>query len=206
LVDSGTFYFSYLTDKNNDTMRTTSLTFFGPSVGTTAPGNVPERLAIGQIGTGTATNAMTNGNLGLFFNNSQPGGVVNAATPIPYGVGVTHLIIGKVEWNPTGNETVTLWVDPTDVTSEAAAGTPYIVNNGFELTSFNSVRLFSGNEAAAVGAPHNHPIKPPVSADYDEIRIGNSWANVTTIVPEPTGFVLSLVCLAGLASLRRRAG
>src|SRR3954464_1207812 len=36
LVDSGTFYFSYLTDKNNDTMRTTSLGFFGPSTGTTA--------------------------------------------------------------------------------------------------------------------------------------------------------------------------
>jgi hypothetical protein len=208
LVDSGPFYFSYLTDKNNDTMRTTTLTFFGPANGVAGtPGNQPERLAIGQIGTGTATNAMHNGNLGLYFNNAQPGGVVSAANPIPYGVDVTHLIIGKVDWNPLGNETVTLWVDPLNVTSEAAAGTPYLVNSNFELTSFNSIRLFAGNEAAAVGAPHNHAVKPPVSADFDEIRFGSSWdaAITTNVVPEPATLLLPLAGLALLSTRRRRA-
>ncbi len=199
-VDSGSFYFSYLTDKNNDTLRTTSLTFFGPTVGTTAPGNIQERLAIGQIGTGTATNVMTNGNLGLFFNNTQPTGTVNAANPIAYGVDITHLIIGRVDWNSTGNETVTLWVDPLNVTSELAAGTPYITTSAYELTSFNSVRLFSGNQAAAV---NNDPIKDPVSADFDEIRIGGTWsAAITSPVPEPTTLLLPI---AALVARRRKA-
>ena len=63
LVDTGTFYFSYLTDKNNDTQRTTSLGFFGPANGVTGtPGNTPERFTFGQIGTGTAGNVNTLGN------------------------------------------------------------------------------------------------------------------------------------------------
>jgi hypothetical protein len=207
LVDSGPFYFSYLTDKNNDTLRTTSLTFFGPSNGMAGtPGNSAERFAIGQIGTTGATgtpavpNAQTDGNIGVFFNNNQPTGVVNAANPIAYGVGVTHLIIGRVDWNASGNETVTIWVDPTDVTSEAAAGTPYLTNSGFELTSFNSVRLFAGNTAAAA---NGFPARPAVSADFDEIRIGSTWGDVTTVVPEPSTIMLMLVSVVTFVGLRR---
>ncbi|HEX2473999.1 MAG TPA: PEP-CTERM sorting domain-containing protein [Lacipirellulaceae bacterium] len=200
LVDSGTFYFSYLTDKNIDTARTTTLTFFGPPVGTTPPGSQQERLAIGQIGTGTAGNATTNGNFGLLVNNVNPANVVNAANPIPYGVGVTHLILGRIDWNPAGNENITIWVDPTNVTTEAAAGAPYLTTSNFELVSFDSIRLFSGNNAAAVDGM---PAKPAVSADYDEIRIGDSWADVTTIVPEPATLLLTIVSLVGLRGLRR---
>ena len=193
LIDAGTMYFSFLMRRNNDTMRTTSFAFFGP-------GGTNERFTIGQIGTGTATNAMTNGNIGLFFNNTQPTGVVNAANPIAMGAGVTHLIIGRVDWNAAGNETVTVWVDPTDVRTEPA--TSYIQTSGFELTSVNSIRLFSGNQAAAVGAPHNHPIKPPVSTDFDEIRLGSTWASV---IPEPNSLSLAAVGLLAIAR-RRRAG
>jgi hypothetical protein len=192
LIDAGTLYFSFLMRRNNDTMRTTSFAFFGP-------GGTAERFTIGQIGTGTASNAMTNGNIGLFFNNSQPAGVVNAANPIAMGTGVTHLIVGRVDWNSAGPETVTLWVDPTDVRTEPA--TSYIQTSAFELTSVNSIRLFSGNEAAAVGAPHNHPIKPAVSATFDEIRLGGTWASV---IPEPSSLTLVLVALLA-GGIRRRS-
>jgi hypothetical protein len=201
LVDSGTFYFSYLTRRNIDTLRTTSLSFFGPA-GPAAPGSQVERIAIGQIGTGTAGNATTNGNFGILMNNSNPAGVLNATTPIAYGTGVTHLVVGKIDWNAAGNETVSLWVDPANVTSEATAGAPYMTSNAFELTSFNSIRLFSGNNAAAVDGM---PAKPAVSADYDEIRIGNSWLNVTrTSVPEPATLSLVLLSAVAFAALRNR--
>jgi hypothetical protein len=203
LIDSGTTYFSYLTDKNNDTLRTTSLAFFGPGVGTTPPASQAERFSFGQIGTANDANTQTNGNLALFFNNNQPTGVVQAANPIAYGVDVTHLVIGKIEWNATGNETVTIWVDPLSVLSEAAAGTPYVSSNGFELTSINSIRLFSGNQANATA---NMPIKPPVSADFDEIRFGDSWnaAITTNVVPEPATLLLPIVGAALLATRRRK--
>jgi hypothetical protein len=199
LVDSGTFYFSFLTRKNNDTWRTTTLTFFGPP-GAVAPASQQERIAIGQVGTGTSGNATTSGNFGLLVNNSQPGGVVNAATPIAFAPGATNLVLGRIDWNLTGNETVSIWINPTDVTSEALAGSPYLTTSNFELTSFDSIRLFSGNNAAAVDG---QPAKPAVSAEYDEIRVGDSWSAVTTVVPEPgMGLVVGLMVLVGR---RRRA-
>ena len=139
------------------------------------------------------------------FNNQNPANVVQAATPIAYGVDVTHLIVGRVDWNATGNETVTMWVDPLDVTSEAAAGVPYIISSAFELTSINSIRLFSGNQAAAV---NTDPIKPAVSADYDEIRIGGTWdAAIKTVapVPEPATMLFAIFGLAALGLRRRNA-
>src|ERR1043166_253654 len=97
--------------KNTDPIRTMNLAFFN---GTT------ERFAVGQIGAAAGNTA---GNIGLLMNNSNPGGLVqNTVNPIAMGVGVTHLTIGRIDWNPAGFETVTLWVDPTNVTSEAAGG------------------------------------------------------------------------------------
>jgi uncharacterized protein YjbI with pentapeptide repeats len=183
LVDNGTFYFSFLTERNNDTLRTTQLAFFGPANGIVGtPGNTPERVAIGQIGVATAGAGGTNGNFGLLINNvntaTNSSGVVNALNPIPYGTNVTHLVVGRVDFNPVGNETFTLYVDPTDVTAEP--DTPYIQTSAFELTSVNSIRLFSGNAATINGIAN-----PAASADFDEIRISSSWSDLFSNVPVP---------------------
>jgi hypothetical protein len=185
IIDSGTTYFSLLMSKNNDTGRTINWAFFN---GTT------ERFAVGQIGT-TAGNS--GGNITMLMNNSNPAGLLTPSSPIAMGIGQTHLLIGRIDWNSSGNETVTLWVDPSNVTSEGAAGGAYLSTSGFELTAITGVRPFVGNNATGF---------PAVSANFDEFRLGGTWESVTSlaVVPEPTSAALLGVAALGLLALRRR--
>jgi hypothetical protein len=186
-IDAGTTYFSFLISKNTpDTQRTINLAFFNGTA---------EQMAVGQIGT-TAGN--TGGNIGLLMNNSNPGGLVTSANPIAMGNGVTHLIVGRVDWNGGGNETVSIWVDPSDVTTEAAAGSAYASTNGFNLTGMTAIRPFTGNNATGF---------PAVSANFDEIRLGGTWESVTSLapeVPEPATTALLACGALGLCGARRR--
>ena len=184
-IDSGTTYFSLLMSKNNDTARTINWAFFN---------GTSERFAVGQIAT-TAGNS--GGNITMLMNNSNPAGLLTPGNPIAMGVGQTHLLIGRIDWNSAGFETVSLWVDPTDVTSEATAGATYLSTSAFELTAITGVRPFVGNNATGF---------PAVSANFDEFRLGGTWESVTSlaVVPEPTtGAFLGLGAVSLLA-LRRR--
>jgi MYXO-CTERM domain-containing protein len=185
-IDSGTTYFSLLMSKNNDTMRTINWAFFN---GTT------ERFAVGQIATGSGNSG---GNIAMLMNNSNPGGLLQNANPIPMGIGVTHLLLGRIDWNATGFETVSLWVDPTDVTSEGAAGAAYLSTSAFELTALTAVRPFVGNTSGAFGA---------VSANFDEFRLGGTWESVSSLavaVPEPASGAFAGLVAVGLALTTRR--
>ena len=188
-IDSGTTYFSLLMSKNNDTIRTINWAFFNGGT---------ERFAIGQIG---ATAGNSGGNITMLMNNSNPGGLLTPSSPIAMGIGQTHLLIGRIDWNAAGNETVTLWVDPSNVTSEGAAGASYVSTSAFELTAITAVRPFVGNAATVGGNP-----VPGASANFDEFRLGGSWESVTSlaVVPEPTSAALLGVGALSLLALRRR--
>ena len=176
--------------KNNDTIRTMNWAFFN---GTT------ERFAVGMIG---ATAGNSAGNIALLMNNNNPAGLIQSGSPIAMGIGVTHLMVGRIDWNASGFETVSLWVDPTDVTTEAAAGTIYASTSAFELTAITAVRPFAGNAATVGGGP-----VPGVSANFDEFRLGGTWASVTSqpvLVPEPTTGVLAALGFGSALVLRRR--
>jgi hypothetical protein len=199
-IDAGTTYFSVLMRRNNDTNRTQNLAFFGGgSVGV----NGTERFAIGQIG---AAAGGTNGAIGMLMNNTNPAGIVvpPAANQILMGTNVTHLIIGRIDWNAGGFETVSLWVDPTNVTSEIPIASAYVSTSLFELTSINAIRPFVGNTVTT-------PSLPAVQGDFDEIRLGGTWASVTTdplpIVPEPGSLALAAMgfVLFGCGLRRRMA-
>jgi len=192
-IDAGTTYFSLLIGKNTDTIRTMNLAFFG--------GATPsERFAVGQIG---AAAGNTNGNIALLMNNTNPAGIINSASPIAMGVGITHLIVGRIDWNPSGFETVSIWVDPANVTTEGAAGAVYASTNAFELTDILAIRPFAGNQ---VNAGTSNPLMPAVSANFDEIRLGGTWASVTSlaVAPEPGAIGLAGLVLVPRVLRRRR--
>jgi hypothetical protein len=186
-IDAGTTYFSFLMRREADTLRTLNMAFFS---GTT------EKLTFGQIGaavSGVLTGS--NGKVALIYNNSNPAGI--RASTVDMGLNVTHLIVGRIDWN-TGSipnptfDKVTAWVDPTDVTSEAAAAAAQFYSNSeFDLTSLTFLRPFSGNAAATT------PVTPANIGSYDEIRLGGTWASVTSTpaVPEPGSVALVLIGL-----------
>jgi hypothetical protein len=190
-IDSGITYFSLLMSRNSvDNFRTQNIAFFN---------DTNERFAVGQIGAAAGTSG---GNITLLMNNSNPAGLIVPANPIAMGNGITHLIVGRIDWNAAGNETVAIWVDPANVTTEAAAGAVYASTNGFELTNLTRVRPFVG---ANVTGP---PVFSAVSGNYDEIRLGGTWESVTSQpvpVPEPATLVIAAIGVVGLITGRRRA-
>jgi hypothetical protein len=205
-VSAGVFWFSYLTERNNDVSRTTNLAFFGPVTGPPGtPAGVDDRFAFGQLGIGTPGAIDTGGNFSLHFNGANPANVLQSLTPIPYGVSLTHLILGRVKFddgaaNAFGgvNDTVEIWVDPTNVTSLGALGAPYLYSSDYELASISAIRLFAG------GANFMQPgmTRPPVSTDFDEIRLGSSLQSV--VVPEPAALALATAAGAFTISACRR--
>jgi len=200
-IDSGSTYVSILMRRDNDTLRTMNLALF-QLIGTTST----EKLTFGMIGGNTGTPAAftgSNGKVALVYNNSNPGGI--RASGVDMGTGVTHLIVARIDWNTSALlETVTAWVDPTDVTTEAAAlSAQFYSNTEFDLGQLNYVRPFTG---ASLTTPQ---AVPSTLGSYDEFRIGGTWASVTTAipVPEPASILSGIVGVLGLglgATARRR--
>ena len=88
----------------------------------------------------------------------------------------THLFVAKVEPNVSGStDRLTMWLDPTDVSSEAAAGAPTLapelvsnwVPGGSDTSRIVDTLVFN---ATNVGA--NTPV------GYDEVRFSDDWAGL----------------------------
>jgi len=192
-IDTGTFYFSYLTRRTTDTERTVNVAFFNSASS--------ERFAIGQFGTGNY-----GGGDGRFqispLNNVD--NVVNAGVPVEYGTNVTHLVIGRVEFDTNGaNDRITIWIDPSDsdlanaLTNGIDVLTPYISIETFDVGNIASFRPFTGG-------PTTSPVAHAgAAADFDEFRFGSTFSQVIP-VPEPGSVALGAIGALGLAFRRRR--
>lgn len=185
-VDSGSFYFSFLVSRNNTTNRTFNFALYS---GTASTG---EKFAVGQYGTATAS---SDGNFAMSFLNN--GTILTSSSPIAVGTGVTHLVVGRLDFDASGtNERVRIYIDPSATGGEPA--TPYLDGiSPLDLGSFDNIRPFAGNTLTTGNAFQ------AVSADFDEIRLGTSYAAVVPIgVPEPS--VLGLFGVGALAVARGR--
>lgn len=216
-VDSGTFYFSYLTKKTSAELRTVNFAFFN---------GTSERLTIGQIasnlntrdkdGTWLAGAGANLGNISILISNAPnspeaPGaqspstqsslnGVYLADTPVSYALNQTFLVVGKVEFNinSTVVDAITLYLNPGNLTNESSL-TPYMYLDHVDIGGITGFRMFAGATNGGFNAS---------AAQFDEIRFGTNYLAVTgAAVPEPSAFA-ALAGLAGLAfaaTRRRRA-
>jgi hypothetical protein len=104
---------------------------------------------------------------------------------------VVDLLAVRITWgvaNPglagTGTSAVYLYVNP------ALGGTPTpTTGRNITMTNFDKIRLAGQNG---------------INYSFDELRIGETFADVTPRVPEPTAFALAGGALAFLGSLRCR--
>jgi len=132
------------------------------------------------------------------------GTTIKGSSAAAFAADTTHLLVGKIEDNGagTGNDSVTLYVDP--IMTDEYFNTPvldtvnldnsyYVANNA----SFPLAAIFLGG----------HSIENK-TVQFDEFRVGATWADVVpfTVVPEPSTFVLAALGLLGLGVVgcRRR--
>jgi hypothetical protein len=109
-------------------------------------------------------------------------GVTSTFDAVERHAGETLLLVGKYDFAVTPNA-VSLWINPDASTFGAATepGTGLISANtgvdGYSIDRFNMRQ----NTAASV----------PAAMQWDELRVGTSWAGVTPLAPPPTFTLLT---------------
>jgi hypothetical protein len=162
-IDSGTVYFSAL--------------FKMTSMGAWTPANMPALIG------GLLTTNNTTARLGVTIRSNTPTtylfglqkggtGATIVSDTTPRSIGETFLLVGKYDFTVSPN-TVSLWINPTHSTfsSIASPTSGFITTNsgadGFSIDRFN----FRQNTAVSV----------PAAVQWDELRIGTKWADVTPL-------------------------
>jgi MYXO-CTERM domain-containing protein len=137
-----------------------------------------------QVGWTGDTNASGNANWGMRVNNNN---TYKATSTVAGVANTTVFAVLKLTYSTVNlADSVSLWINPTNLGSESLS-TNFVSVTGVNLA----------NGAYLAFADYNGS----GSAKYDELRIGATWNDVTT-VPEPRAALLG--GLGMLALLRRR--
>lgn len=121
------------------------------------------------------------------------GNNTNSSGFMSFDESATHLVIFRLDWSSTAaSDTISLWLNPADVSSVSALGTAGVAYSGdFTPGGTPGIYLRSFDNAAAN------------VWTFDEFRMGTSFADLT-MVPEPSTYAMLLGGLAALAMLRAR--
>jgi len=106
----------------------------------------------------------------------------------------THLMVMKFEFNPADPDAVTLFMDPTD--SEESNWTPAaqvsVPTSDLFITHHSAITNFTFS-----GGGH-------IPGQFDEVRWGDTFADVTPFIPEPTSLALLGIGSLSMVLVRRR--
>lgn len=111
------------------------------------------------------------------------GGALQVSSNVTPVVGQTVFLVVKAEF-AAGNDRFTLYVNPTPGASEPATG---LVKNNSDIGTVAGVTIYS------TGA-----------FSIDEFRLGETFADVTPTIPEPSSAALTLGVVSALISVRQR--
>jgi hypothetical protein len=113
-----------------------------------------------------------NGNGKVKFATRRAAGgspTAGSSNPTPYATNAAIFIVGKLEVNNGGNDIAKLWVDP-DASTFGAASDPVT-----DATSTSG-----GSDPANGAAFGGFRFTAGIGAEVDSLRIGQTWAEVTT--------------------------
>jgi hypothetical protein len=175
---AGTFYFSYLTQVNN-----LNKDYVGLELQSGANGDGAERSLQAGFNNDIAPNGGSTWGIRVNNENVASSGVAATANE-------TVLFVMKFTLSAANlSDSITLWVNPSDLASEAASGPGTTVSG----VNFLADRVTFANFGNTGGK-------------FDELRIGTTFTDATTAaVPEP-GTVALLTAGAGTMLLRARRG
>jgi hypothetical protein len=149
----------------------------------------------------SASSTTTGYGINMDYNSSTDAFTFYARTQTTQSTGVTLtaptgavLVVGKFVGNGTAGGTTTIWINPTNFTSEA--------------TVSSSAALTATSTFAAVTLGSNFGLRGQVAGatllNIDEIRLGATYADLVA-VPEPSSFAaLAGLGALGFAASRRR--
>jgi hypothetical protein len=192
-ITSGTVYYSFLLNVSELTGSNNTIGGFFTGLNNTGNSSQPGNPTVvgarvqARIDPGDATKY----NIGVFANHAATSG--SSAWSPALAVGDTLLVVGAYTFNTgaSSDDVASLWINPDSATF---GGTPPSADRtdtgGTDLAQIGSIILRQS---------------PAPYLTMDELRIGTSWAEVTSnVVPEPAS--LALITILGSASLcsRRR--
>ena len=128
---------------------------------------------------------------GAYWGMRVNNGSAQHITTVAATANATVFAVIKLTYSTTaGNSSATLWIDPTNLSSETLSGTTNSVTfTGLTFADATNIRFAQFNTFS--------------TSYWDEVRIGTSWADVTP-VPEPATWGLLAFGLASTVIFRRR--
>ena len=156
---SGNLYFSFLA-RDKDGNGNSAADFFGFELfnGST------EVIGIGNSFPASAFSLFWGGNSTDLKNTNGTGGYLGGDNNV-------HLFVGKIAYQAGASDILSVWMDPdiNPATGEAGQGTAVYRGWWTNDATFDRIVLRSGSTDNRKGV------------EFDEIRFGQSWADVTTV-------------------------